>query len=266
MFNLTKMNFYRLFHSKSFYILLGIAALMAFLTLYLFLFMLGMSAALAAAPDEEIDIAATLNVMISVPELFDFITAILLLLCGIGAAFIAHAEDKNGYIKNIAGQVCPRGIQAAAKLPVLLFEILTMYAAVLLVFFGFALFRKMVVIGSVPELLKTVGVHLLLFLAFDTLVMLLTFLTKKTTAGIVFTVFAITNMLDLVYKLLNCSLHKYLHIPSSFDIANFALDPYISRINAETGGSLLARGIAVGAVYLAACTAASALIIRKRDI
>lgn len=267
MFNLMKMYFYRLFHAKSFYILLGIAALLAFLTPYVEFLLMGFNAALNADPDADIDaVLAAMDITMTLPQLFGAVFPTLALLIGLGATFLSHAEDKNGYIKNIAGQISPRGIQAAAKLPVLVFEILAMFLITFLVFLGFALFKDEVCVGSIPDMFKITGIHLLLFLAFDALLMFLTFLTKKSAVGVFVSLAVTANISSLAYMLINYVSHKYLGLPAAFDISDYMLDTYIGGIAALSDGALAAKGLAVGAVYLIVCTLAAFFIIKKRDI
>ncbi|MDE6639284.1 MAG: ABC transporter permease subunit [Acetatifactor sp.] len=296
MFNLIKMNFYRLFHQKSFYVMIAVAAFIG----WFMVFMIWMTPRLeekaqdarnareqTSQTGEEAESNAGFHVGIMVggtegeelpvpqsgefnlAEFVDefFTSGFTMILISVGAALIANSERKRGFIKNLGGQMKPRGMLIVSKLPVILFELVALYAAIILSFTLFGrIYYDRFTAGNIPVMCKVVLVQLLLGLAFGALVMLVCTAARNAAAGIFAGIVVASGLFPYVYFFINRLATAYLGAPAGFDISKCSLDYYLSCITSEAAGKDVATALIVGVVYLLLASAAGCLVLEKRDI
>jgi len=286
MFNLIKMNFYRLFHQRSFYVVIGTALFISWFMVHI-VWMVPRMAERAAenlsqtnAEEEtgfhvgivtggmegaEAPVTDEFNLLEFMDEYFT--SGIIVILISVGASMIANSERKKGFIKNLGGQIKPRGMLVGTKLPVMLFEILIILAATVL---GFALFGQFYfdkyTAGSLTALCRVLSVQLLLCLAFGALILLVCAVTRNAVAGIIVGIVMSSGMLLSLYRLFNQFAAAYLGAGESFDISRYTLSYYLMGITSAAGsGDMTAAGLA-GAVYLLLAAVIGSLVTEKRDI
>lgn len=292
MLNLIKMNFYRLFRQKSFYVLIAVAAFIG----WFMVFMVWMTPRMeekarqiAGQADEEKDFSAGFHVGImvggtegedlpeptpkieefNVTEFLDefFASSFAMILISVGAAIIANAERKRGFIKNLGGQMKPRGMLTLSKLPAVLAEIAVMYAAVVLsiALFG-RIYYEQYTLGNVSAMCRTISVQLLLGLAFGALIVLVSTASRNAAAGIIAGIIVASGLFPYVYFFINRIATTYLGAPAGFDISRYSLDYYISSITSEAAGRDVTAALIAGVVYLLFSSAAGCLVMEKRDV
>lgn len=284
MFNLIKMNFYRMFHQRSFYI----CAAAAVLTGWFMVFLVWMTPKLEAeienrATEEEGFIEgfrvgyagemtgepATGLEVFNVADFMDEFLAsgIGLVLISVSVPLIVNADRKRGFIKNLGGQMKPRGMLALAKLPVILADSAVIY---MMAFIGFALFGRIYyakyTLGNIPLLCKALLVQLVLALAFGALLMIICMLARSASAGILAGIAASLGLVNYICLQISKFAVAYLGAPLEFDMARYSLDYYVSQVFSEAASGLLTAALATGAVYLVLASAAGYLIMEKRDI
>lgn len=280
MFNLIKMNLYRLFHQKAFYIIPAVSAVVCCFMVYT-IWMVprleNQAAQLDAEPGFHVGIVAgspdsePLPIMESfdLTEFMDEVlgSGILIIMISIGAAIIANSERKNGFIKNLAGQIAPRGMLTVTKLPGMLLESFLILA---FSFIGCALPGRLLfatfTLGSLSALVKALAVHLLLSAALCALILMICTLSENAAAGIITGIVLSAGLLPLLYTLIDKVLWSYFHVPESFDITRFSLSGHLMSVASTSDTGALVFALAVGAVYLAVCSIGSYVIIKKKDI
>ena len=107
------------------------------------------------------------------------------ILCVIFVALFANADQKNGFIKNIAGQFPRRGQLVFSKfvaIAVHIFVLLVVFSAVTAAF-GYIFWGDKVYLASLLPFIKVLGVQYLLHLGLSTLMMFLTILTHSAAFG-----------------------------------------------------------------------------------
>lgn len=289
MLNLIKMDLYRMFHSLSTWIIILFTAGMA---LFCVVMVQGDLDAMAEDPayaqemEQEVEDSSGGNedrqlglYSESDPEWVEgkieageFISTqlqsgLLTLLVVIFAAIFANAEQKNGYIKNIAGQLSNRGILALSKMTASTAQVFIM----ILVFvaatgvMGKILWGERFSIGSLTEMLPFLGAQYLLNLGIAALILLLCILTKSSafsmTAGIVM----VMGLFVPLYSVINRAIYEIR--PSwKFDISLYLPDGNIGLAGIKASSDILIRAAGVGAVFVVLCTAAAVLIMKKRDV
>lgn len=280
MFNLIKMNFYKLFHQRAFYIVPITAAFICCLMVYLIWslprlenqyaqedvepgFHMGI---VAGSPEAE---ALPIDEKFDLTEFMDemFGSGILIILISVIAAITANTERKNGFIKNLAGQIAPRGMLAVAKLPGMLLE---SFLILMFTFIGCALSGRLLysdfTLGDMPALTKALAVQLLLSFALCAFILMICTLSENAAAGIITGIVLCTGILSLLYTLINKVLWNYLHVPESFDITRYTLSGHLMSVFSTSEPDALGLALAVGAAYLVVCSLGAYVIFKKKDI
>lgn len=280
MFNLIKMSLYRVFHQKAFYIVPVSTAIVCCLMVYLVWLAprleqeaammeeeAGFQVSVTAEPASDSPLASMeeFNVADFMDEVFS--SGILCILISVGAAIITNAEQKHGYIKNIAGQVFPKGALPLAKLPGMLLEclLILVFAFLSLTAAGRILYSDFT-FGNLSGLAGAVAVQLLLSLALCALILMICTLAGNAASGIITGIALCSGLLPLVYGLIDKALWKYLHVPQSFDIAEYVLSVRLMSVTSLSDAKALTQGLVIGAAYLVVCSVGVYWIVRRKDI
>ncbi len=280
MLNMIKMNLYRLFHQKAFYIVpITTAFFCCFMvyTTWIVPRLENQSAQIdtdsgfhmgivAGSPDSEpLPIVESFDLTEFMDEMFA--SGILIILISVSAAIIANAEQKNGFIKNLAGQISPRGMLAVTKLPGMLLESFLILAASVI---GSALSGRLLfasfTFGDLPALLRALAVQLLLGLALCALILMICTLSGNAAAGIITGIILSAGITSILYLLFNKILWNYFHVPESFDITRYTLSGNLMSVTSVSETGTLSLALAAGAAYLAVCSLGAYFIIKKKDI
>lgn len=283
MYNLIRMNVYRLTHSLSTWILL-------FFTIFMAVFSMVMTnvdietmrregpeqAAVGDASTEEIQLGITVS---SDPSWVDgtifmedvaavqIQSGILALLCVIFTAIFITAEQKSGYVKNIAGQFPGRIQLAAGKFFAMALQLLVMLLLFTLVTLlaGTLLWGDRFQLGDPLLFARFLGIQFLLHLGICSLVMLISTFTGSSAAGMTIGILLTCGLGSPVYSLINRGLEA-LRIGSGFDISRCMAEINIHLAGVHAASDVLIQAVCVGIAFTAVSLFLTTWIIRKRDI
>ena len=187
----------------------------------------------------------------------EFHSGMLALLCVIFTAMFVYAEQKNGYVKNLAGQFPHRGLLVLSKLLAVALQVLVMAAVFALVTLlaGRGFWGDRFYLDSLPALGKLLGVQYLLHLGLCALVLLLTVVGILACCGVLVPVYGLVNQWAAA-----------LRPGTAFDISRYMLDGNLTAVTVGTAPAVLLRAGAVGAVFVVVCTALAMVVMEKRDI
>ena len=280
MFNLIKMDTYRLIHSRSTWIILifviALAIFSAVMTDSDIELMKsdpvnavteeesGRQIGIAVWPDPE-----WMTGKIEVGRLIssEIKSGLLSILCVIFAAMFANAEQKNGYIKNIIGQFPGRGVLIISKFTAIAIQVFFMIVVFSLVTAatGFILWGSDLYMGSVLSLCKFLGVQYLLHLGFALLIMFLSILTRSTafsmTAGILICAGLEVPICSAVNKMV-----YDINPVWEFDINNYLLDGNITMTGISASSDEMMRSVLVGVAFAFAAVILAITVIKRRDV
>lgn len=280
MFNLIKMDTHRLLHSTSTWITLLFVAIMAVFCVVMTNVDLQMAKdnpnSLAAETTEEMQFGiyvdtnpewATGNIEIGDVVSTEMKSGVLAIIVVVFAAIFSNADQKNGYIKNIAGQYPRRENLIISKFVAIAIHVFWMIIlfALVTVITGFALWGSRFYLDSFIPVLKFLGTQYLLHLGFAALIMFFSIFTRSTafsmTAGILICAGFATPIYSIINKLIA-------HINSSlnFDVSNYMLDRNIIQVSLTSTSDIITRGILVGIVFIVISVFLAMFMIRKRDI
>ena len=194
-------------------------------------------------------------------------SGILTLLCVIFAAIFFNGDQRNGFLKNIAGQYPNRGIiviskMTAAAVQILLMEILFAMATGVT---AEIIWGEQFVLGFLPQMLPFLCVQYLLNLGAAGLILLLCTLTRSAAFGMTAGILMIMGLLLPVYSVIERAFAALL--PSiRLNISQYVLEGNIGVAGMEASSDILTRASMVGAVCLVLSVLLAMVIMKKRDI
>ena len=272
MFNLIKMDLYRLTRMKSFWIMIAVTVSVAFIGAFLADYAMGLE---SDATAEAGGFFVTINAMKEVPEtiplsdwvISDLSAHVLLLLCAIFAPMFVNGEQKNGYVKNIASQLPNRGMLVFSKLAAVAVQVAVIFAAYFVAFAisGRIFFGDMLVFGSFSQFAKALGIQYLLHFAFSALLAALTICWRGSGLSMCLGILCTTNAIGLVYNLTDILLHKC-GVSEHFTIGDYAIENCIAIVTSDLLSGDLPRVLAVGIGFILVSAVGAMFVMRKRDI
>lgn len=289
MFNLIKMELYRLFKSSSTWILI-------FVTVLVTLFVVSITKVdidLIAEQQESIRSDSAVGIEIEDDEtvtvhtgfffdtsldwinndvnIAEFVnvtlrSCILLIMLAIFAATYVNAENKSGFVKNIAGQIRWKGSLFLAKMPALLvftvIEFLTMYII--------SAVSVRLIIGRADlslsaDMVKALLTQLLLHFAFVCAVAFLAVLSRGTVLPSTIGIVSGAGIMNLLWAAVDI-LVKKLGIADNFTVTKYALVNNIQLIGTSSELYSMSRAVLIGFIFIFISAAASFAVMNKRDI
>lgn len=301
MYNLIKMELYRLFKSKSAWIVL------AFSVLFLLLNVVFTNSDLQTMKEEarELSSASDINsynnseekvrengvqvdensVQMNVGIYFDtnydwidneinilefFITVVrsggILLFLTFFTAMFVNGENKYGFVKNIAGRMPFKGYLFLAKLA----AIFVFNVMIFMAYYLFSIPFVRLIIGGIDlsigkAALKAVLLQLILHFAFSCVVAMLASVSKSTAfSATVGTVFC-CGVGSWLWILINMIINK-LKISDSFSVNDYTLVYNIQNIDMSFDFKNTLRIVAVAVLFVAASSIISVIVLNRRDV
>lgn len=286
MLNLIRMDLHRLFRIKSFWIMTAITVFIAFFSVYMTNFDVTSredtvidlaNASVSEVPPEEADV--TFGVYVDTqPEWADGLDftdlinsnvagQLLAILCVIFPPIFVNGEQKNGFVKNIAGQLPNRGMLVLSKLTAVAVQVLIIFVAFILstAIMGKICWGDKLVFESVSDFAKIFGLHYLLHFSFASLVTALTILLRGSAFSMTYGILCSTGIASLLYAFTDILLHKC-GVSEEFTISSYFIENCIGVVSPDLSGGDLTRVIAVGVVFLAVSALTAMTVMQKRDI
>ena len=272
MWNLIKMDFYRLFSSKTIKIGAVIACLMC--AGYMFI-SFGILAFAEMA--FEADPLAVEGLALFLPQIswmkgvgFSEIvfggTAVFSLFigCMITANFIG-SEQSCGYTKNFAGQLTDKGYMVISKFAVtsvaqlMILVVYTVVSAVL----ALLLFGKYINGYDIGALWAALGLRLMLYFAINAIVVFICTFTKSHAIAMVAGCIFGMGVTKVAYSAVEVLLSV---LKVHFPISNYMPDGINSQLALDTAGALSVRAIVVSVAFMAVFLASNYFVVRRRDV
>lgn len=272
MWNLIKMDFYRLFTSKT----MKVGAIMAFLvSVGYMLISMGLVelCQFASANDPE----AAMGLALIIPQAewafgINFADIVLsgtasfslFVGCMITANFIG-SEQSCGYTKNFAGQLPDKGYMAISKFVVTSiaqFVVLFIYSVVSAVL-AEILFGKYINGYNISALICAICLRLLLYFAINAIIVFLCTLTKSHSIAMVAGCIFGIGVTQFAYLAISAVLGA---LKINFPISDYMPDGINSQLAIDTVGSLTVKAIVVSIAFIAVFLSANYFVQRKRDV
>lgn len=280
MFNLIKMDMYRLFRSTSTWITLLFVVILAVFSVVMTNIDIKMAEDDPSSLITETTEEAQLGIYVETNpewvkgniEVGDIISTeigsgLLAILSAVFAAIFANAEQKNGYIKNIAGQFPRRGSLIISKFVAIAIQIFLMMIVftVVTVITCFILWGDRFYLDSFTPILKFLGTQYLLHLGFAALIMFFSILTRSTAFSMTAGILVCAGFAVPIYSIIN-KLVTDIKPNLNFNIGDYMIDRNISQISLAATSDIMIRGIFVGIIFAAVSVLLAMFTIQKRDV
>ena len=283
MLNMIRMELYRMFKTKSMYVIWLVLAVGI-------LFTTGLSAdemktytmeekqemyeyATGQRESETVNLGMDVTVptkpgdTVSVFDLFygNIKGKFLALFMVIFAVLYSTADMTSGFVKNIAGQVRDRRRLVFAKgVSQFVYTVLTM-----LIFTGIqtvsnALFFDEFVFGPVKEFLQYAGIQTLLHFAFLMIVMCIAIVLRNNVISMMLSVCLCMNVLVIFYSFLDNLIAKS-HI-KNFHVLEYTVTGNISFLETNVTAKMAVTALAVSIAFIIVMIAVCSTVFKKRDI
>lgn len=284
MFNLIKMDVYRLLHAVSTWVMMGIMVLIAVACVGATRADLDAMAEDPAYAEQSVSMAESEDEVVGIimdtdPEWIHgevpagqmlgllLNSGILMIFSAVFVSLFVGAEHRSGYLKNIAGQLPYRGQLALSKFIAIAVEVLLMFAiyTVFCIASGYLFFGDQFTLGSGAEMLKMLGTQYLLHLGFSALIMFLCMVTGSTAFSIAVGILSCSGLTSMVYSGINWVVQK-IHSGVNFDFGRYMLDTNVYAISGASASSDVLRAVLVACIFVVLAVGFSALVMQKRDI
>ncbi|MGR5617586.1 ABC transporter permease [Mediterraneibacter gnavus] len=189
----------------------------------------------------------------------------LVLFMVIFAVLYSTADMTSGFIKNIAGQVRDRrGLVFAKGVSLFVYTVLTM-----LIFTGIqtisnALFFDELVFGPVKEFLQYAGIQTLLHFALLIIVMCIAIVLRNNVISMMLSVCLCMNVLVIFYSFLDNLIAKA-HI-KNFHVLEYTVTGNISFLETNVTAKMAVTALAVSIAFVIVMIEVCSTVFKKRDI
>ena len=189
----------------------------------------------------------------------------LALFMVIFAVLYSTADMTSGFVKNIAGQVRDRrGLVFAKGVSLFVYTVLTM-----LIFTGIqtvsnALFFDEFVFGPVKEFLQYAGIQTLLHFAFLMIVMCIAIVLRNNVISMMLSVCLCMNVLVIFYSFLDNMIAKA-HI-KNFHVLEYTVTGNISFLETNVTAKMAVTALAVSIAFVIVMIEVCSTVFKKRDI
>ena len=189
----------------------------------------------------------------------------LALFMVIFAVLYSTADMTSGFIKNIAGQVRDRrGLVFAKGVSLFVYTVLTM-----LIFTGIqtisnALFFDELVFGPVKEFLQYAGIQTLLHFALLIIVMCIAIVLRNNVISMMLSVCICMNVLVIFYSFLDNLIAKA-HI-KNFHVLEYTVTGNISFLETNVTAKMAVTALAVSIAFVIVMIEVCSTVFKKRDI
>lgn len=267
--NLIRMDFRRLFKSKLFYLMMGIAVLLS-------IFMMAMFAVYSFALDNinlsELNSETISLLQSTLPSDFTgymevfFMGNYVILYIIILMAVFCNTEYSKGYIKNIASLVTPRYLLVLSKLIITVFVTVVIYLLVgLVAVVGCSVTSIGITTDNVAGIVKMLLVGMLMNVSLTSFVLMLFYIARKLAPALISGIVYIT-MGSVVYAFINL-LVKAVFNTEKFDITEYTnLGNLLGHVNTTASNGTYIRAAVVAIVILALSVFISCLSVQKKDV
>lgn len=295
MFNLIKMEVYRLFHMRSLYVLL------AFMVVFAHFSVDGTNTELkemksnivskkwdkgpkqgtADSNNDQVDSEnATEDVVeidtvgisvttdeswlegFTLPEFLDsnYSSGLLMLFVAIFIPLFVAGEQKSGYVKNIVGQLPYRGQLALSKLVPVVLEIFMAFTVFALcgMIFSEIYMEEFITIGKLGEFAAVFGYHLLTHVAFGCLLAFLVLLLRGTSGAMVLGILLSMDFINIIYQ----KIDEWFGVK----VSQYVLSTNMHTLVMEAGEKIIRQGVLVAVLFLIVSMACAMVSLQKRDI
>ena len=281
MLNMIKMDLYRMFRTKSLYVIWIVLAAILLITTSLCKTDYELSTEKDAMKQEQVTEPTVDNInvgmMVTLPTepgekvtVFDIFFAnsqgkFYALFLVIFAVLFSTADISSGYIKNIGGQVGNRGsLIFSRSIALSVFTVLTMTGAFLFQAAANCIVFGELELGNTKAILSYFVAELALHYALVLICMAIAIILKNNVISMVIAVCLTMNVMTIVYGVVNSAIQK-IGI-QNFQIYKYTITGKLSLLPMNPSGNECLAAFGVAMVFIVIMISVSSVVFQKRDI
>ncbi len=193
---------------------------------------------------------------------------LLVVFIAIFVPLFVNAEQKRGYIKNIAGQIPRREMLALSKLPAVAVQVL-----LLLVVFtianlvsGAIFFRGRLTFEFTGALFRALSMQYVLHVAWGCLIALFTIVTRSTAFAMTTGILLASGIVEMLIMYLNRVIYLILPSAEQFNLMRYTLNYAVEAMTTQSTMRQIGGFLTLALVYIAASAVISGIVYHKRDV
>ena len=281
MLNIIKMDLYRMFKTKSMYVIWIVLAAILLITTSLCKTDYELLNEMDAMKQEQVTEPTVDNInvgmMVTLPTepgekvtVYDIFFAnsqgkLYALLLVIFTVLFSTADISSGYIKNIGGQVRNRGTLISSRaIALAVFTVLTMAGAFLFQAAANGIFFGELEWGNTKAILSYFVTELALHYALVLICMAIAIILKNNVISMVIAVCLSMNVMTIVYGVINSAIQK-IGI-QNFQIYKYTITGKLSLLPMNPSGNECLAAFGVAIVFIVMMISVSSVVFQKRDI
>ncbi|MBQ6373289.1 MAG: hypothetical protein IJJ45_02255 [Clostridia bacterium] len=241
--NLIRMDLYRMFRSRSFYVCLTLVFVLALINMPLAKLLFRLAGSISPEISEAFAAEADFSGILKDP--FPLISKMLVF---ISLCFFFYADVENGYIKNIAGQMPMKGFTILSKFQAsVVHNLVFASAGIIGNLIGTVFVQRIVVDSGVPDSIRMLALRLLLLQSLCAILLLVVNTFRSKSLGMVLAVLFGMGLTKLIYLGINTGLEPI--FGEGTDITKYMPDCVMAEDPLDTVKALLVALVA-GGVFL----------------
>lgn len=193
---------------------------------------------------------------------------LLVVFIAIFVPLFVNAEQKRGYIKNIAGQIPRREMLALSKLPAIAVQVLLLFAVFTIanLVSGAIIFRGRLTSGVTGAMFRALGMQYVLHVAWGCLIALLTMVTRSTAFAMTTGILLASGIVEMLIVYLNRVIQSVLPSAEQFNLMRYTLNYATEAMSAQSTMRQIGGFLTLALVYIAASAVISGIVYHKRDV
>lgn len=194
-------------------------------------------------------------------------SGMFLLFISIFVSIFVYAEQKNGFVKNIAGQLPNRWMLVLSKSVAVAVQVFFMFMVLIvsLLVAGKVFWGEKLVWDSVLDVLKILGGQYLLHMGFAYLIQCLCQIFKSVALSMTLGIMISSKVVTVLYFGINTLLDTVFHV-DDFDISRYAIEMSVTGYSISAKESDIIRMLLVGLGCVVITILATTIVIQKRDV
>lgn len=209
------------------------------------------------------------NGKIKFPEFLEsqLASGLFLVLCAIFVALFVHAEQKHGYVKNIAGQLPNKWMLVCSKLVAVAAQMALMFLVICVAMFvtGKIVFGEKMVLDSVLDTLKVVGIQYLLHMGFASVIIALCMVFRSAALSMTVGILIACKVPVMLYALGDKLLDKCFGL-QDVNLSQYAIEMNVTTCSLSMDAKDWVRSIVVGVICIVIFILATCSEVQNRDV
>lgn len=284
MLNMLNMDIYRMFKTKSLYVIWIILIFCIVMTTWImkieYSYQLDMEQNeeyQSGIDDTYSEDGMSVGIQVNIPtELGENVTVFDMMFANLQSKFFAvflvifavifsTADFGSGYIKNFGGQVKRReGLIISKGISLFIYTVLTLIISLLaqavsnLIFFGYLKW------GIADKLIQYMGIQILLHFALTMIIMTISILARNNVFSMIFAICLCMNLMMLLYSGIQIIIKKV--GMGTVNISKYTISGKIYRLPMDLTSGIIGQAVLLSVIYIGISAVISMIIYRKRDI